>query len=328
MYNFCTLFDSNYLTRGLAMYESLKENCKNFHLYVFPFDDNAYFILEKLNLSNVTLVTLLEFEDPEILSVKSSRTKGEYCWTATSSIIFYCINTFNLSHCVYVDADIYFFDDPAILLKEVEDKSILLTDHRYSKQYDRAYDCGKYCVQFIYFRNDANGMNALGWWRKECLNWCYNRQENNKFGDQKYLDDWTIRFNNVVVLEHLGGGLAPWNIQQYELDIRGDKKYVKRDSLDKPYPIVFYHFHELKFISGQTIVRICEYVIPKLVKKKIYKPYIIHLTNIKRKLDSLFPEIQNQERVMKGFFMRLKLFIYHVIKRDKNLFYIFYGRIY
>ena len=48
MYNYCTLFDSNYLTRGLAMYESLKKYSSNFHLFIFAFDSKSYDLLKKL----------------------------------------------------------------------------------------------------------------------------------------------------------------------------------------------------------------------------------------------------------------------------------------
>ena len=56
MYSYCTLFDSNYLTRGLAMYESLKKYSDNFHLYIFSFDDKSHELLKKLNLEFVTVI--------------------------------------------------------------------------------------------------------------------------------------------------------------------------------------------------------------------------------------------------------------------------------
>ena len=34
----CTLFDSNYLDRGIALCDSLNEVSDNFNLYIFAFD--------------------------------------------------------------------------------------------------------------------------------------------------------------------------------------------------------------------------------------------------------------------------------------------------
>ena len=47
MNNFCTLFNSSYLNRGLALYDSLKTNSKTFHLYIFAFDNLTEKILKK-----------------------------------------------------------------------------------------------------------------------------------------------------------------------------------------------------------------------------------------------------------------------------------------
>src|SRR3989304_9158872 len=109
MYNFCTLFDSFYLTRGLTMYRSLEKCCENFHLYIFAFDDKTYEILNKLQLKKATVVSLKDFEDEKLLAVKPTRTKAEYCWTCTSSTILYTIEKFNLPSCTYLDADLYFY---------------------------------------------------------------------------------------------------------------------------------------------------------------------------------------------------------------------------
>ena len=48
MLNFCTLLDSNYVSRGLAMLESLQRQTQDFHLYIVPFDEQCRAVLEAL----------------------------------------------------------------------------------------------------------------------------------------------------------------------------------------------------------------------------------------------------------------------------------------
>lgn len=307
MYNFCTLFDTYYLTRGLAMYESLKRHCGNFHLYIFPFNAECYKILDTLCLENVTLISLEEFEDKELLQVKPDRSKGEYCWTSTSSTILYCLEKFNLDSCTYLDADIYFFNSPDILLEEVKDKSVLITSHRFTSKYDTASLNGKYCVQFMFFRNDENGLRALRWWRNSCLDWCYNRHENGKFGDQKYLDDWLERFDGVVELHHLGGGVAPWNVQQYIVKQDDGKKWLIEIKSKKQYPIIFYHFQNMKFFSRNVILTgPCK--ISKNAREIIYKPYLKTLFQIENALKGLY-QVNYYEHKTKGLFKYLIKFL-------------------
>ena len=155
MHYFCTLFDSNYLTRGLAMIESLNKHCPSYHIYVFPFDEKCYQILNKLKLKNVTLIRLKEFENEELLKIKSTRTKEEYCWTCVPSIISYSIKNFNLENCTYLDADIYFFSDPTILFEEINDNSVVITKHNFSEKYKYFIVNGIYNVQFMFFKNNV-----------------------------------------------------------------------------------------------------------------------------------------------------------------------------
>jgi hypothetical protein len=244
--NFCTLFDSYYMNRAIAMYHSLAAHCTNFHLYIFAFDTQAEEILKRMKLADVTVISLSEFEDERLLAIKSSRSKGEYCWTCTPSVINYSITRFDLDHCTYIDADLFFFSDPRPLVNELADDSVLITEHRYSKKYAHLITSGIYCVQFVTFRNTPDGMTVLNWWRDRCIEWCYDRFEDGKFGDQKYLDDWTTRFKGVHVLQHLGGGVAPWNVQQYEL-IFNDTGVVVTERSGKTAPLIFYHFHAVRF---------------------------------------------------------------------------------
>lgn len=283
--NFCTLFDANYLSRGLNMYYSLQRHCRSFHLYIFAFDDQAFHLLKHINLPGVTLISLsqLESTDSDLLQVKPTRSQGEYCWTSTPSTIKYVLETYELETCTYLDSDLYFFSDPSVLYEEMGDNSVFITPHRYTPQYDKSQTSGIYCVQYVTFRHDERGMEVLNWWRDACLEWCYNRHEDGKFGDQKYLDDWPTRFEGVHVLNHLGGGVAPWNIQQYIFFRKNGQLFGRETSTDSKFNLIFYHFHFVTFyISG--MVDLSPYKLSSADKRLIYLPYLEEIEQTKRTL--------------------------------------------
>jgi hypothetical protein len=291
--NFCTLFDSNYLARGLVTYESLMENTEgSAHLYVFAFDDKCYNVLTKMALPNMTVISLSEFEDEELLAIKPTRTRGEYCWTCTSSTIYYVIKNLGKSNCTYIDADMCFYQNPKVLIAEMpSNKHVIITEHRYTPQYDKSKLSGKYCVQFMYFDDSRESMEVLIWWRERCLEWCYNRHEDGKFGDQKYLDDWTTRFPCVHELKHLGGGLAPWNIQRFSFGqdnriLKGFVEIKKGLNTEEPdFEAVFFHYHGVKLYQGDNYILAPKmYVLKPNIITLFYMPYLQKLKEAGKKV--------------------------------------------
>src|SRR4051812_19292259 len=104
---FCTLFDSNYLFKALAMYRSLERHCPSFHLTAFCFDELAEATLAKLDLENLSVVPLadLEAHNPALLATKPDRSPVEYCWTATPALpTFMFERRSELSEITYLDA--------------------------------------------------------------------------------------------------------------------------------------------------------------------------------------------------------------------------------
>ena len=203
------------------MYHSLESVCTDFHIYIFTFDDQCHSILTTLELKNATLIPLTEFEDNRLLSVKNGRTKAEYCWTCTSSTIEFVFKRYNVPECTYLDADLYFFNSPLDISAElIEQKNILITEHRYS-WFSRIYEekrAGKYCVQYVTFTNEKESRIVLNHWIDQCIDWCFDRYEDGKFGDQKYLDNWPVIYSNVKVSENPGAGVAPWNVSRYRIE--------------------------------------------------------------------------------------------------------------
>lgn len=268
MYNYCTLFDYFYIHKGLALYASLLKQCPNFHLYVVAFDDKCFKTLTDLNLPNLTVISLSQFETPELLAVKPTRNRAEYCWTSGPSIIYYFIIRYNLDHCTYLDADLMFFSSPDPIYSEIGNNSVAITEH-FSEEVDKLG--GRYCVQFVYFKNDENGMAALTWWKNECINWCYARFEDGKYGDQKYLDYFPEKFKKVKVLEHRGAGVAQWNAFQYDFS---DYGFIYLKSVKSN--IIFYHFHGTRIEIENEILTLktVTYDISPEIKKNVYLPYL------------------------------------------------------
>lgn len=293
---FVTLFDYKYLSRGLTLYESLLESGSEFILYIIAFDSKCYDFLNKLNLKNTRLISLKEFEDKELLSVKKSRSVGEYCWTSTPKSIQYVFAHFNEEICTYIDSDIYFFSNPAILINEIPSKkSVMITEHRYSEYCNMQTVSGIYNVQFMTFKNNDDARSVLEWWSDKCIENCCLDPARGLCGDQKYLDDWPDRFKCVHVMNNRGGGLAPWNVDQFSYDILNDLVVLKHSN-NKVDNVVFFHFHAMKFYDkGVLGLTNGNYLIPNSAIEYLYKPYIrAHEETLKRySLDDESTNIQH-----------------------------------
>jgi len=170
-----------------------------------------------------------------------------------------------------LDADIYFYSSLEPIYKELGENSILITPHRFPDKLKYKEIYGLFNVSFQMFRRDEKGLECLKQWQDSCIEWCYDRLEGNKFADQKYLDEWTTKFNGVRILSNIGAGLAPWNLSNYELIYRDNKLFVDQDEL------IFFHFHGLKNITSFLILNgLDEYQVKvtKEIKDYLYKPYI------------------------------------------------------
>src|SRR5262249_47896519 len=127
-----------------------------------------------------------------------------------------------LDHVCYLDADLLFLGSLAPLWGELADASVGIVPHRFPPRLRHLEAFGVYNVQFVYFRRDASGTACLSNWRRDCLAWCYDRIEDDRMGDQKYLDAWPNSYPGVRVVTDIGAGVALWNIEQHRLERDGD----------------------------------------------------------------------------------------------------------
>jgi hypothetical protein len=244
---YCTYFDCNYLSRGLAMIESLAEHDElGFHIYVVCLDELSYHILNELGLACLTPVPLaaLEYGDTDLAQAKGNRTQKEYYWTLTPSVLLKVFSWYpTVQVLTYVDADLFFYSSPTPIFTEFADASVLIHPHRFSPELQYLDEHGIYNVGLLCFRRDEKAFRVLDWWRTRCNEWCYDRIEDGRFGDQLYLNDWPERFAGIHVLQHHGAGVAPWNHGQYHIT-RTDNGEIQISGL----PLIFYHFHAFSIV--------------------------------------------------------------------------------
>ena len=233
MMNFCTLFDSNYASKGIALYLSLEQQTDNFVLYVMGMDRKCQEILNTIGFKHMIVECIDDVDSPELAEAKSNRSRAEFCWTCGSFFTDYFLHKYNLPDITYLDSDLMFFSSPQVVFDELERKNASVGLASHFMKYPLF---GKYCVQYVYFKNDKDGSDCLRWWRDECLKWCYSRVEDGKYGDQKYLDYFADKFNHVCEIENRGVGVAYWNMN--DNSYKDGYTYYK----GQKWPTVFFHY--------------------------------------------------------------------------------------
>lgn len=284
---YCTYFDHNYLSRGLALYHSLQRHAPGSRLWVLCLNDTCHRTLVGLALPNVVAVRLADFEaaDPEVAATRAGRSAVEYYFTCTPAwMLFVLAREPDAEWVTYLDGDLFFYQSPEIIYEELKDASVAIIPHRYTLKLRRLRKFGTYNVGWVGARNDADGMAAIEWWRARCIEWCFDYVDGERFADQGYLDCFPRQFSRVKVVENVGANLAPWNIGNYRLERRGDRVLI-----DASRPLVFFHFQGLRkglrcFIFNSH--RVYRAPFSRVVREHIYKPYVDELLAIEKRVNA------------------------------------------
>ncbi len=252
------------------MLRSLKRCCPGAHTHVLCMDEETRYILEKLALKDVICLSLAEVEDEKLLAVKSQRTRAEYCWTLSPCLPwFVLLHNQHINSITYLDADLFFYSSLQPLFDEIKEASIVAIEHRFPSALEHLKINGRFCVEWVSFRRDEQGIACLSRWREQCIDWCFHKLEENRMGDQKYLDEWPEKYNNLHILQNIGAGVAPWNYSQYLFGHDSNDSITVDGEL-----LIFYHFHQFQLLTDGTFDRLSDtYKAISAEPESIYKIY-------------------------------------------------------
>lgn len=258
---FVTIIDSLYLAQALTLHRSMLRHLDAFSLWIVCVDPSSFETLQALKLKNVFLINLREHEPSLYRQAKLNRSSGEYCWTLNPlapQLVFKHAN--DIGRLTYLDADLWFTANPKILFEEFEgsQKSILITEHAYLDQYPSQNLSGRFCAQWITY-SQTNYIEPVLWWEQQCLEWCYDRIEDGKLGDQKYLEEWPVLFPELIhIYSNPKAIMAPWNL--------GENK--------TPKDAFAHHFHGLRLQSNSQYVLKAHALPSDQSWEYLYLPYL------------------------------------------------------
>jgi len=282
---FCTYFDSNYLIRGLALYESLSKNCESLVYYVLALDQQVKSFFEQRRFHNIVLLDIKDLEnfEPKLKILKSERSEIDFIFTLTPILIKYVaqLHTKSMNYVHYVDADTYFFSSFKEYIKLLEDSNVAIVPHRYNFLVSRFYrKYGIFNVGIVSFKKSISALKTLDWWLTSCLEWCHDFPDSGRYADQGYLNKFPSIQSNLKIIENRGVNLAPWNMGFINPFKKFETIFIKEEV-----PIIFFHFHGLKLIGNIIIPNHIQYLsaFRNNTRKYIYNSYVANILEISKK---------------------------------------------
>ncbi|WP_298885722.1 hypothetical protein [uncultured Bradyrhizobium sp.] len=269
------------------MIDSMRSFDSDSTVWILCLSSICHQALQELRKPNVRLINLeiLEKATPGLSAARANRSQVEYYFTCTPSLMEFTLAQADDGDVVtYVDGDLFFFDDPRVLLQEMGDNSVAIIPHNFLKPSLQRF--GLFNVGWVSFRNDTIGRAVSRWWQARCIEWCFDMVESDRYADQKYLDSFSQLTNRLTIIRHPGANLAPWNIRQDELSKKDGKVYVRGA------PLIFFHFHALKIhFDALFLAKHVPYgsSYTKFIREEIYRPYAKTLREFNHLVASKIP---------------------------------------
>ncbi len=239
---YCTIITADYFFYAKTIYDSLKNYDIDLDFKVLIVDNYP----ETYCYETIEVISLQEIvsdvpSDYDLIKKYENDNERNLRWALKPLFLKYLINCKNYDKVIFLDADLYFYNNPSFLFDKLDTADVIITPHWRSK--DPIKDASNFNCLFNegifnagFFGCSSQSINILDWW----LNACAFKMEkaNGFYGDQAYLNLMPIYFSSQVkIVEHKGCNISNWNLVECERTENG-----KDILINNKYPIVFIHF--------------------------------------------------------------------------------------
>jgi hypothetical protein len=296
-----TICSNNYLAQATVLGNSIRVQHPTYRFIICLVDEKN----EKIPYDTIghELIPVAEIEpDLKKLVIKYDIVELNTC--IKPRVFEYLFSSSNADKIIYLDPDTRVFGPFNELEKRLEQFSVVLTPHIYSPipmdghspQEKLFLKFGIYNLGFIAVSRGEESLKLISWWK----NWTYHLgfgQSGGVFLDQLPLNHAPIFFKDVLVLQHTGYNMAPWNLHERYLSEKEGRYLVNEKT-----PLIFYHFSSFRVDSGELPVH--NYT--RFTMKE--RPDLLHIH-----------QAYNNELKTAGYFFYSAIPCQYVLEREKYL---------
>lgn len=240
-----TICAKNYLAQALTLKESFeKHNNDDFFIYL------ADEITEELSEKYPFIRTPNKEWCPKWQEMAFKYDVMEF----STSIKPFCFDKLfeKYENVVYIDPDIFVFDNLQIIFEKLNQYSIILTphfceieiDHKTANGYDRSLLCdGIFNLGFVAIHRNETGRKIVQWWKDRLEYFCFHDHLKGLFTDQKWMIYIPALFpEETLITHHLGMNTAVWNLHERNILNENGKYFIENRQKTKKDPLLFFHF--------------------------------------------------------------------------------------
>lgn len=245
-----TIVAKNYIGLAKVLRQSMLEKNEDVSFYIFVADEQCdeyegekgvLFAKDCVDIDRKTWIDM---------SFKYSLT--EFCTAIKPFCFKYLFERVGVDSVIYLDPDIYVFNNLNCIFDILSNKSIVLVPHIVQPfvldERDKVFlQSGIYNLGFLGLARTSTSYQMLEWWGKKLISSCFDDVLDYTFTDQKWMNYIPALFpeEEVCVSRHLGANIAPWNFYEREIILKEGVPFevVSRLNKDKyEFPVLFIHY--------------------------------------------------------------------------------------
>ena len=241
---FCTIITAGYYPKALALYKSIQQFNPDIDLKVLIADDKPI----DVNFPVPTRIKIIPVSDLYGYSLVNDLYKKYahiemdfFRWSLKPVFISYLLEN-GFDKVLYIDCDMFFFNDFNFLFSELDTSSVLLTPHwensdplKDKDSFFTLFTNGFFPAGFI--GANKNGIPAMRWWANACHFMMGSHVNYGIHDDQKYLDIFPVKFETTKIIRHRGCNVGAWNYEECKRENINGEVLINGE-----FPVIFIHF--------------------------------------------------------------------------------------